>query len=490
MTDSSKYLPMYTLNQLADRVAMKVDYISRLYKADKVWDNIIELCQKIEAEPRNVSTVIVEVSKDTGMAVNGSSIRWCHVRLTLVNILLYYRHIDSVAYNKTVFPQLVSKMGAYADDKILKNKIQKEIEKIKEEDKILEQEILKSQSNKAVVIPSVPNKNDMEKGRRQFIQAINAGHIVINSIDWADATLAFNREVMKEFFWGIEDDSILKSVIKAIKNRWEDLRKVSDNRCLEITHSTGMPFNIDPWKFGGLTKESIDKFFDDLWVERRARIVYCSAYTDVIQNDGNKGALPSSSHQQNSNSDDLEIIESLKTRVEELESNKKQWNAEKKDLNEKIHNLENKSGWIACFDNFLHSSLDAKAIADALNNISSPHLPKNERSYWWVFYVSLLEINWILDSANHKTVLQWVNLHFNMGWDWRSEQLFKFTIEKKYKVKHSSEWSKMGTTGKYYAELSERMRDAFVRNIDGVLFDREKYVLPGSESPNGRVTKK
>ena len=92
MTDSSKYLPMYTLNQLADRVAMKVDYISRLYKADKVWDNIIELCQKIEAEPRNVSTVIVEVSKDTGMAVNGSSIRWCHVRLTLVYILLYYRH--------------------------------------------------------------------------------------------------------------------------------------------------------------------------------------------------------------------------------------------------------------------------------------------------------------------------------------------------------------------------------------------------------------
>ena len=201
MTDSSKYLPMYTLNQLADRVAMKVDYISRLYTADKVWDNIIELCLKIEAEPRNVSTVIVEVSKDTGTAVNGTNIRWYHVRLTLVYILLYYRHIDSAAYKKAVFPQLVRNMGAYKDDKILKSKIQQEIEKIKEEDKILEQEILKSQSNKTAVIPSAPNKNDMEKGRRQFIQAINAGHIVIDSIDWADATMAFNREVMKEFFW-------------------------------------------------------------------------------------------------------------------------------------------------------------------------------------------------------------------------------------------------------------------------------------------------
>ena len=193
----------------------------------------------------------------------------------------------------------------------------------------------------------------------------------------------------------------------------------------------------------------------------------------------------------------MELMESLKVRVGELEKDKKQWDAdrkewkaEKKELNAHILSLENQSGWVDCFDIFLHPSLNAHAIADALKNISSPHLPKSERSYWWVFYVTLLEINWILDSANHNTILQWVNLHFNMGWDWRSEQLFKFTINKKYKVKHSSEWEKLGTIGKYYAELSKRMRDAFVEILDGVLFDRKKFVLPDCESPNGRMTKK
>ena len=113
MINKSNYLPQYALNQLADRVAMKVDYISRLYKADRIWDNTIELCQEIEAEPRDVSTVIIEVSKDTGTAVSGTNIRWYHVRLTLVYILLYYRHQNHTSYKKIVFPQLIKNMGAY-----------------------------------------------------------------------------------------------------------------------------------------------------------------------------------------------------------------------------------------------------------------------------------------------------------------------------------------------------------------------------------------
>ena len=83
-----------------------------------------------------------------------------------------------------------------------------------------------------------------------------------------------------------------------------------------------------------------------------------------------------------------------------------------------------------------------------------------------------------------------MNLHFNMGWDWRSEQLFKFTIDKKYKVKNSSEWEKLGTIGKYYSELSKRMKNAFVENLEGVLFDRKKFILPDCGSPNRRMTKK
>lgn len=183
-----------------------------------------------------------------------------------------------------------------------------------------------------------------------------------------------------------------------------------------------------------------------------------------------------------------EIISELTEKVNSLTDEVNRLSQENSELRKKIAD-GGETEWIGCFDGFLHSSLDAKAIADALNNISSPHLPKNERSYWWVFYVSLLEINWILDSANHNTILKWVNLHFNLGWDWRSEQLFKFTIDKKYKVKHSSEWEMLGTTGKYYAELSKRMKDTFVKNYEGKLFDRKKFVLPECKSPNKRVTK-
>lgn len=273
MTNISNYLPQYALNQLADRVAMKVDYISRLYKADKVWDNTIELCQRIEKEPRDVSTVIIELKKENGTAVSGTNIRWYHVRLTLIYILLYYRHNDIDAYKK-VFQQLVKNMGAYADDKILKTKIQQEIANIKEEDKLLEQESTKLHS-----IPTVPSASDISEGRKKFIQAINAGLVEINTVNWADATIGFDRAVMKELFWGVEDDELLRVIIKEIINTWNRLVKEKDSRCLMNAPGTptfSMVANIDPWKFGGLTRDTINKFFDDLWVERNAKNTYAT----------------------------------------------------------------------------------------------------------------------------------------------------------------------------------------------------------------------
>ena len=74
MNNNFEYLPKYTLNQLADRVAMKVDYFNRLYKPDNIWNGIIKSCQTIEEEPRNVSTVIVDMKKDNEIAVTGTSI--------------------------------------------------------------------------------------------------------------------------------------------------------------------------------------------------------------------------------------------------------------------------------------------------------------------------------------------------------------------------------------------------------------------------------
>ena len=112
--------------------------------------------------------------------------------------------------------------------------------------------------------------------RKQFIQSLNNNPVPIEAVDWADATVGFDRKVMTELFWGIDDDKILMSVVKAIINTWNKLLKARDNRCLEVANSGGLAINIDPWKFGGLTKETIDKFFDNLWVERNARNTYAA----------------------------------------------------------------------------------------------------------------------------------------------------------------------------------------------------------------------
>lgn len=120
---------------------------------------------------------------------------------------------------------------------------------------------------------------DTKTLRKQFIQGLNAGLVQIDAIDWADVTMGFDRDVMKELFWGIEDDKYLKKIIKAIINTWNKLVKAKDNRCLMnapgVT-SMAIAASIDPWKFGGLTRETINKFFDDLWVERNARNAYAT----------------------------------------------------------------------------------------------------------------------------------------------------------------------------------------------------------------------
>lgn len=120
--------------------------------------------------------------------------------------------------------------------------------------------------------------------RKQFIHSLNSNLVPIDSVDWADATIGFDRNVMKEFFWGIDNDKVLKNVVKAIIRTWNKLAEAKDSRCIEVIPSTTLGINIDPWKFGGLTKETINKFFDDLWVERNARNTYaafCAGNSDL-----------------------------------------------------------------------------------------------------------------------------------------------------------------------------------------------------------------
>ena len=328
---------------------------------------------------------------------------------------------------------------------------------------------------------------DMDTLRKQFIRGINTNPDIVGKVDWADVTIAFSKSVMTEIFWGVENDDVLKAVCKTIINTWNKLYEKKDPRCYdEGTVGRGIMSGLDPWKFGGLSKEPIEVFFSKLWVERNAKTAYRSFGGDTDSDpDKLKGRLTVS---------DEETMAKLRELDEQLQAKNKAFDAMKADYEQLLNQVQSNSveKWIDCFDMFLHPSLNAKAIAEALTGITSIQLPKNERSFWWVVLVVLSEIKWAQEGVSQKTILQWANLHFDIGWDWRNEQMFKFTIEKKYKVMDSSQWRKMDNAQSgYYTDLADAIRKLFIKEIEGVVFDRKKFILPGKEkeSPNGRVTK-
>ena len=327
----------------------------------------------------------------------------------------------------------------------------------------------------------------MDTLRKQFIRGINTNPDIVGKVDWADVTIAFSKSVMTEIFWGVENDDVLKAVCKTIINTWNKLYEKKDPRCYdEGTVGRGIMSGLDPWKFGGLSKEPIEVFFSKLWVERNAKTAYRSFGGDTDSDpDKLKGRLTVS---------DEETMAKLRELDEQLQAKNKAFDAMKADYEQLLNQVQSNSveKWIDCFDMFLHPSLNAKAIAEALAGITSIQLPKNERSFWWVVLVVLSEIKWAQESVSQKTILQWANLHFDIGWDWRNEQMFKFTIEKKYKVMDSSQWRKMDNAQSgYYTDLADTIKNLLVNEIEGVVFDRKKFILPGKEmeSPNGRVTK-
>ncbi len=304
---------------------------------------------------------------------------------------------------------------------------------------------------------SAIQSQDMDTLRKQFIQGLNSNPDIVGKVDWADVTIAFSRSVMTEIFWGVENDDVLKAVCKNIINTWNKLYEKKDPRCYdEVVPNKGFVPNLDPWKFGGLTKEPIGVFFSKLWVERNAKTVYRSFGTDTYSDsDKPKGELTVS---------DEETMAKIRELEEKLQAKNKKFDAMKADYEQLLNQVQSNSveKWIDCFDIFLHPSLNAKAIAEALAEITQ------------------------------KTILQWANLHFDIGWDWRNEQMFKFTIEKKYKVMDSSQWRKMDNAQSgYYTDLADTIRELFIKEIEGVVFDIKKFILPGKEmeSPNGRVTK-
>ena len=193
----------------------------------------------------------------------------------------------------------------------------------------------------------------------------------------------------------------------------------------------------------------------------------------------------------------LKIVQGGNKEIVDFSEKEKEYKKQIDDLKSEVESLRAENGrlknsnpelkWIGCFDGFLHPNLNAEAIAEKLKGMSSPHLPKNERGYWWVFYTVLTEINWI-PKTNHKLLLQWANLHFDCGWDWSKDNQFKFSdINSKIKTAPSPKWNKDTTgnvIGDYYGELAKSMRDAFVESIEGKLLDRGEFIKPGCKRIN------
>ncbi len=124
---------------------------------------------------------------------------------------------------------------------------------------------------------SAIHQQNIDTLRKQFIRGLNANPDIVGKVDWADVTIAFSRSVMTEIFWGVENDDVLKAVCKNIINTWNKLYEKKDPRCYdEVVANKGIVPNLDPWKFGGLTKEPIEVFFSRLWVERNAKTAYRS----------------------------------------------------------------------------------------------------------------------------------------------------------------------------------------------------------------------
>ena len=131
------HLPKYTFDQLSERVCNRLDLFNGFgLKTANMWEGIPELCERIDAEPRTVDSVIPEVKIKYPQAKGLT--REYNTVLTRVYVLLYYRYCDDSLFQDNVFPRLIEAMGVYAKDNPLKTIIQPKIKEIIELDKLVE----------------------------------------------------------------------------------------------------------------------------------------------------------------------------------------------------------------------------------------------------------------------------------------------------------------------------------------------------------------
>lgn len=137
MENQEIYLTKDVLGNLNLRVVKTLSHL-KLLDNDTLWDKPVALCQRIESNVREVDDVILEANKDRSYFQNSTSNPFCsQMLLSLVYILLYYRHCDDELYKAVVFPALQNNMGIYRSQ--LLDDIQGKVKKVLEIDRLIEQ---------------------------------------------------------------------------------------------------------------------------------------------------------------------------------------------------------------------------------------------------------------------------------------------------------------------------------------------------------------
>lgn len=331
---------------------------------------------------------------------------------------------------------------------------------------------------------------------------INEGNINPFKTNWMSVTLymtSFIRELLE-----LIDSALIDEVSQAIEDEM-NRHHSEDGRYTQVTSYNYGTGKIDSWKFTYLSDwlgceiSMVKTISEEIIDNRKKADEYQKKLERLKESKDSQNEIRSQETRPNSHSAPeplLQEIEDLKAQVEQLTNENAALEKRNKVLEEKSQENEktlqdlivktegDESEWIGCFDGFLHPSLNPKAIALALNKVTHSYFTKKERGYWWVFVTVLHEIHWI-PKKNYKMALQWANLHFKCGWDWRKDNQFKFSdiTNSIRSVQPSSKWNKTVTgsvIGEYYGELAKTMKNAFVEIVDdNRLLDKNEFIIPG-----------
>ena len=111
------FLPSTILDQLYNRVCRKMDYLRNI-NSSSIWNEPIGYCQQIEKDLGSVDSIVLKCieTKNKYFSHSSSPMQYS-VTLTLVYILLYFRHHDDDFYKTDIFQYLKGYMGIFGSSK-------------------------------------------------------------------------------------------------------------------------------------------------------------------------------------------------------------------------------------------------------------------------------------------------------------------------------------------------------------------------------------